>query len=535
MAQGASEGFIGAVKGAEITVDSICSCGRRHRASPERTQDKVTVSAFKDAGIVAATWVCRRTGQLGRGPLSQAPLFYSVRDDALHFSTDLRELVGETPPWSAAVAAALGGVVPHAPLTPYENVFQLACGTTLTVTGGKERLELMELGLRELIDSAQRLVGHRNPTVALRRALAHAVEDSLAGADESAGVLGDGGGLGAAAIAAAGGDRLRRVHVHVNVPVLQRRRDRLMPGTEVIDGSPAWLRASDPGWPRYFHEADAWPPEGGATWPGSTRPLSGAVLADAMAAPPPTLGRLRSGWVRLADASPNTDLRGRRGWRAWLRPKPIEAAAEAPPADGEGESPPPERMEHGKWLSLEARGSRVPVSAAYVASHLVPADDDTTGTRAMLTAIIKTMEATPLSGPGLMGRAPVRVCAHPVVVGTLAGLALDGRLSMRTRHGYADPVPLLRSLVPSQWRPADVAPMEREQLLAAAFVTRALGRREQRTALMDRVESSPWIDRDALKAVLADSHTILFDALALQRLHVTAVRYGDALYEGVAQ
>ncbi|MEU7166272.1 hypothetical protein AB0A70_16720 [Streptomyces morookaense] len=523
-------GFAGVVEDGRVAVDSLCSCGNRHRAAAGRPGEQpVTAGVFADAGRVAETWVCPRTGELGRGALSQIPLFYSVFDNSVRFSTDLGELAGETAePWPAAVAAALHGTVLPAPLTPYENVFQLACGTTLTVTGGRERLDLAELDLAELADRARRLAGRSGPVATLRCALAHAGTAAQAGA---AIVLGDGGGLGAAAIAAACGGLVRRVHVHVDVPVLERRRARLAPGTTVIDGTRSWLRACSRTGPGYAHEADPWPP-GPELLPGRVRLLSGRALVRTLTGPPAGTGRLRTGWVRLTGAQSVPVLRGHRGWRAWLPPAPAAAPTAAPtaeppaPADAERD-----RLEPAGWMSQAARAARAPVGSADAGSHLVPAE----GAGATLGAVIDALESRPLSSRRPDGPEPVLVSAHPVVVGAIAHLALDGRLRRNLRGSHVDPVPLLRELVPAGWRPSDTTPAERDKLFAAAFVTRRLATAEQRARLLARVESSPWIDADRLKAVLADSRKILFDAPALHRLYVTAERYGEAMHTAVPQ
>lgn len=524
-AGGVRNGFAGVVEDGRVAVDSLCSCGNLHRAAVGgHDEQPVTAGVFATAGRIAETWVCPRTGELGRGALSQVPLFYSVFNNSVRFSTDLGELIGETAEsWPAAVAAALDGAVLPAPLTPYENVFQLACGTALTVTGGRERLALAELDLTELADRARRLAGRCGPVATLRCALAHAGADAPDGA--TAGLLGDGGGLGAAAIAESCGDLLRRVHLHVDVPVLEHRRARLAPGATVIDGTRAWLRACSRTGPRYAHEADPWPPGPELLEPGRVRLLSGRALVRALTGPPAGTGRLRTGWVRLAGAPPVPALRGHRGWRAWLPPAPSPAAP-PPPADAERE-----RLEPAGWMSQAARAARAPVGSADAGSHLVPAE----GAGSALGAVIDALESRPLPSRRPDGPEPVLVSAHPVVVGAIAHLALDGRLHRRLHGGHVDPVPVLHALVPAGWRPADTTPAERDKLLAAAFVTRRLATAEQRARLLARVESSPWIDADRLKAVLADSRKVLFDAPALHRLYVTAERYGEAMHTAVPQ
>lgn len=527
-AGGVRTGFAGVVEDGRVAVDSLCSCGNRHRAAiGGRDEQPVAAGVFATAGRIAETWVCPRTGELGRGALSQVPLFYSVFNNSVRFSTDLGELAGETAePWPAAVAAALDGAVLPAPLTPYENVFQLACGTALSVGGGRERLDLAELDLAELADRARRLAGRCGPVATLRCALAHAAADTPTGAAD--GLLGDGGGLGAAAIAASCGDLVRRVHLHVDVPVLERRRARLVPGATVIDGTRAWLQACGRFRACYAHEADPWPPGPELLGPGAVRLLSGRALVRALIGPPVGAGRLRTGWVRLAGAPPVPALRGHRGWRAWLPPDSAAPppAEPSPPADVERD-----RLEPARWMSQAARATRAPVGSADAGSHLVPAE----GAGAALAAVIDALESRPLPSRRPDGPEPVLLSAHPVVVGALAHLALDGRLRRRLRGGYVDPVPLLRELVPAGWRPADTTPAEREKLLAAAFVTRCLVTAEQRARLLARVESSPWIDADRLKAVLADSRKVLFDAPALHRLYVTAERYGEAMHTAVPQ
>ncbi len=489
---------------------------------------RVTAGVFTAAGCVAESWVCLRTGELGRGALSQVPLFYSVSSGAVRFSTDIAELVGAAAPvWPAAVAAALDGVALSAPLTAYENVFQLSCGTSLKVTDGKERLELAEFDLAGLAECSREAVGRGSPSRVLRRALAHAGEDALGAA--ATGWLGDGGGMGAAAVAAACAERLRRVHVHVEVPVLARRRTRLAPGATVLDGTPGWLREGGESDLRYLHQAHPWLPGPELLGAERARLLSGGALYRAMTGPPAALGRLRAGWVQLASVSAPPILRGRRGRDAWLNLD--ELAPSAQPAvhsfPGGGER---EWLVPGAWMSQRARTARAPVSAAGAPSHLVEGQE----VGFALGAVIDALEATPLTVVQPRHLEPVLVCAHPVVMGVIARLARQGRLRRRLRSGHVDPAPVLRGLLPPQWRPADVAPWEHEKLLAAAFVMRHLATPQQRTRLLERVGSSPWIDADRLAAVLGDPRKALTDAAALYRLCVTAQRHGEALHQAVS-
>lgn len=152
---------------------------------------------------------------------------------------------------------------------------------------------------------------------------------------------------------------------------------------------------------------------------------------------------------------------------------------------------------------------------------------------AAVQAVIEGLERMPPPAPGDPRLTPVLVCAHPVVLGAVVLLAQHGRLRVRRRDGYPRTAPLLRALLPSDWRSADVTPDEHARLLAAAFVTRRLASPVQRARLLAQVESSPWIDADRLKAVLSDAGRILAEARALHRLYVTAAHHPELMNAGV--
>ncbi|MFL6053926.1 MAG: hypothetical protein ACJ72W_13565 [Actinoallomurus sp.] len=540
---GAPVGFAGTVTSARMLLETVCSCGGRHvpPAGSDAVPGPVVVGPFASAGRLAQTWADPATGTLGRGALSQTRLFYAVADGPVpegrlvRFSTDLADLVGPgTAMWAAAVAATLAGDALPMPLTPYEGIFQLACGTTLGTPGGRERLTLDELDLADLADQARPITGRpTDPREVVRRALLHAVDEALATAG-GYGVLGDGGGLGAAALASVAPAPLRRLHVHLDVPVLDRRRGRLPAGTGVIDATAHWHQACDASWCGSAGDSDPWPPAPdllrSAGWEAAPF-LSGAGLVRLLSGATDAPGRLRTGWRQLTMAAPFPTLFGRPGWRAWSPPR----SDEPPPPHTDGD-----HADHadaalpGGWISSAVAQAGVAVTSAGAASHLIPIVEDTTGAvpgAESLQAVLDLLERPPRT-PGDRRLDPILVCAHPVVLGAAVLLARHGRLRLRRRDGYVQRAPVLRDLVPSGLLPADVTPGARESLLAAAFVARRLGTPERRAALLAQVEGSPWILPDRLRAVLADSARVLAEARALQRLCATAALHPGAPASG---
>jgi hypothetical protein len=523
---------------ARMKVETVCSCGGRH-AVPSGA---AAVGLFAAAGRLARTWADPVAGTLGRGALSQTRLYYSIAggagsaDRVVRFSTDLDDLAGARPEvWPAVVAATLAGQPLPMPLTPYEGVFQLACGTTLSTYGARERLSLHELDLDELVDHTSRLIGRpADPRELLRRALRHAIVDVLdtAGTD---GMIGDGGGLGAAALAAVGSARLRRLHVHADIPVLNRRRDRLAADTIVVDSTAHWRRACDGPQYGFLCDTDPWPPAASLlaqVEPAPVPLLSGAGLVRLLAGAQTRSGWLRTGWLQLTTASPFPALFGEPGWRAWWPPRGDDQPPPPPPPPEHAPSP-------DAWISPAVEHEGVAVTSGRTASHLIPAGNDPAGqadavpTAAPVHAVIEALERVPPPAPGDPRPAPVLICAHPVILGAAVLLAQHGRLRVRRRDGYPHTAPLLRALLPGEWRPADVTPDERDKLLAVAFVTRRLATAAQRARLLAQVESSPWIDADRLEAVLSDGAKVLSNAQALYRLYVTAAHHPQVLNAGV--
>ncbi|HEX6473133.1 MAG TPA: hypothetical protein VF069_28845 [Streptosporangiaceae bacterium] len=564
-AGGTTVGFAGTATRVRMKAETVCSCGGRHPvppAPPGAPGSVAAVGLFASAGRLAQTWVDPAAGILGRGALSQTRLYYAVTrgagsaDRVIRFSTDLDDLAGAEsgagpPVWSAVVAATLAGQPLPMPLTPYEGVFQLACGTTLAVTGGRERLSLHELDPAELVDHASRLIGRpADPREAVRRALRHAIVDVLDTA-RTDGMIGDGGGLGAAALASVGSARLRRLHVHLEVPVLDRRRGRLAADAIVVDGTAHWRRVVDGPQYGFPHDTDPWPPApdllahaGLAAVPL----LSGAGLVRMLAGGQSKTGRLRTGWLQLTTASPFPALFGEPGWRAWHPPRDDGMSAPQPSRphvkghDHEGDHDHGHGHGHdsgpGGWISPLVAHAGVAVTSGRTPSHLIPAGDDpreqaepVPGAGAV-QAVIEGLERVPPPAPGDPRLTPVLICAHPVVLGAAVLLAWQGRSRVRRRDGYLRTTPLLRALIPDGWLPADVTPDERDRLLAAAFVTRRLATQEQRARLLAQVEGSPWIDAGRLRAVLADGSRVLADAQALHRLCVTAAHHPQVMNAG---
>jgi hypothetical protein len=491
---GTTTGFAGMATPARMKVEKVCSCGGRH---PVPSGAVAAVGLFAAPGRLAQTWADPVAGTLGRGGLSQPRLFYSITrgagsaDRVVRFSTDLDDLTGARPAlWPAVVAATLAGQPLPMPLTPYEGVFQLACGTTLSTSGARERLSLHELDLTELVDHASRLIGRpADPRELIRRALRHAIVDVLDGAGAD-GVIGDGGGLGAAALAAAGSARLRRLHVHVDVPVLSRRRERLPADTIVLDGTAHWRRTCDGPQYGFPHDTDPWPPAAGLLAPAELAAvplLSAAGLVRLLAGAPAKSGWLRTGWLQLTTASPFPALFGEPGWRAWHPPRTddppppehTEHADHGPhhdhdghAEDGHAEDGHRDHAGHGDhaglgasrpgaWISAAVEQAGAAVTAGRTTSHLIPIGDDPADVvpgAAAVQAVIEGLERVPPPAPGDPRVTPVLICAHPVVLGAAVLLARNGQLRVRRRDGYPRTAPLLRALPPGDWRPADVTP-----------------------------------------------------------------------------
>lgn len=544
-AGGTTIGFAGMATPARLKVETVCSCGGRH---PVPAGAVAAVGLFTAPGRLAQTWADPVAGTLGRGALSQPRLFYSITqgagsaDRVVRFSTDLDDLTGGRPAvWPAVVAATLTGQPLPMPLTPYEGIFQLACGTTLSTSGARERLSLHELDLAELVDHASRLLGRpADPRELIRRALRHAVVDVLDSAGAADGLIGDGGGLGAAALGTSASARLRGLHVHVDVPVLSRRRERLPTDTIILDGTAHWRRTCDGPQYGFPHDTDPWPPAAGlltAAGLPALPLLSGAGLVAMLAGAPPKAGWLRTGWLQLTTASPFPALFGEPGWRAWHPPRAADPPAPEHGAhDDHDDHAGPGATRPGAWISAAAGPAGAAVTSGLTTSHLIPIGDDPADVvpgAAAVQAVIEGIERVPPPAPGDPRVAPVLVCAHPVVLGAAVLLAKHGRLRVRRRDGYPRTAPLLRALLPGDWRPADVTPGERARLLAASFVGRRLATPAQRARLLAQVESSPWIDADRLRAVLSDAGRVLAEAQALYRLYVTAAHHPEVAHAGV--
>jgi hypothetical protein len=249
-----------------------------------------------------------------------------------------------------------------------------------------------------------------------------------------------------------------------------------------------------------------------------TRLASGQGLAALFTSVRPPRGRLGPGWRMLTFAASPVQLDGQPWWRAW-KPKTSQAAAgsAAPAADRD-------------WLAPQVQGLAATVSAGHTRTHLIP-DGSPPAVESVITVVASLLENRELpphnNAPGL--HASVLIAAHPLVVGTALSFASRGHLAGAYRDGRAVDAPLLRALLPDQWRAADVTHHDRRRLLAAEVVSRRLATRKQREALLAQVTGSPWIDAGQLERVLADRDAVLGQALKLHALLTTLACHGEAL------
>lgn len=505
----------------------------------------------------------RESAALWRGPLSPAPVYYRIDPDVagegprVWFAARPEDLVAPgTAAWPPAVAVQLLGRGVTVPLSPYDGVFQLACGTSLRIAGGRVRLDMRELDIKALTDMAdEAMPASADPgdriAAALGLAMAHASaggdldgsSGDLTGSGEVIGgqifplredvpsgvvVVGDGGGLGAAALVSAAGLATPRVHVHVDVPVLDRRRGRIQDSVlpaergkdlRIVDASGQWARDMTNGPPPVG--ADPWRPgldllrEAGLA---GARVASGQGLTALFTGGRPPGGRLGRGWQMLRFATPPAQLDGLPWWRAW-RPKTWPRATPAPAV-----SP-----VYRDWLLPPVQGLASQVSAGHAYTHLIPA-----GSPPLVQSIIGTvaglLESSEPSWNDPVPRAvPALIAVHPLVVGTALSLASRGQLAGGFRDGRFVDAPLLRTLLPPRWRAADVWVYDRQRLLAASVAVRRLATRAQREALAEQVSGSPWIDVPQLRLVLADRDAMLAHAVRLHSLMAALGCYRDTL------
>jgi hypothetical protein len=487
----------------------------------------------------------RESAALWRGPLSPDAVYYRVDpgvaggDPRVWFAARPEDLVAPgAAAWPPAVAVQLLGRGVTVPLSPYDGVFQLACGTSLRVAGGRVRLDMRELDVKALTGMADEATpASGDPGDRIVAALGLAMADAspggeLAGSGEVAGgrafpvrddgppgvaVVGDGGGLGAAALVSAAGLATPRLHVHVGVPVLDRRRGRVQDSVlpaergkdlRIVDASSQWAQDMAAGPPPVG--ADPWRPglellrEAGLE---GARVASGQGLTALFTGTLPPQGRLGRGWQMLRFAAPPAQLDGLPWWRAW-RPKTWPRPAPPPAAPAVCRD----------WLLPPVQGLASQVSAGHAYTHLIPA-----GSPPLVQSIIGTvaglLESSEPSWNDPVPRAtPALIAAHPLVVGTALSLASRGQLAGGFRDGRFVDAPALRALLPPGWRAADVWVYDRQRLLAASVVGRRLATRAQREALAEQVSGSPWVDVQQLRLVLADRDAMLAHAVRLHAL-----------------
>jgi hypothetical protein len=498
------------------------SCGCRHTG----TGQPLRISAFRSAPPVTVTSVSPAERQIRRGPLSQTPVFYTCSPDGVaRVATDLSGLVdADTPALAAAVAAQLVGHPLPSPLTPWEGVFRLPAGATLTyVPGDRIRVQFDGYDWRELY--AAHPGGRGDESTQLRAALADAIADTAAGA------LAFSGGAASAALAAVAAESragLPLRHVHVAVPVLDSRRDRLtaygptggaLP-VEVVDGTEAWTRRRDADVPPLPEQCDPWPVRAADGLPGGGRVASAYGLAGLFPdppEPPPT------GWRLLTVEQVPTAHWGKSWAEVRRGAQPAATDAGGSPAGG---SPTGGGTGIPSWLGDAARSGLRTAQAGALGSHLLPREGEETRVMAMLANLLAVLDGCGLSRvdpPGADGCAPALIATHPAVVAA-ALRRVDGPVR-RGPGGVA-------ALVPPGWADADPPPGGRDRLYAAAYVRHRLASEPVRADLLERVRGGGWVDDPTLATMLGSAGSRLRNSALLHRLHSTALAYPALMAEG---
>lgn len=477
-----------------LTVMRSCGC----RAT---NNDAVRMSAFTSAPALTETSCDPSRGVARRAPLSQTPVFYrQTADGVVLVSTAVDEVTGpDIRPSPPAIATLLmGHPLPH-PLTPWEGVFRLPTGASLTrAPDGRLRIQLDDMDWRALFPSA---AARRQGGVALlREALAAALADTPA---DCVAVSGGPASAALALIAGGAADGPVATHVHVDLPLLDRRRDRLRAELaapiEVADGTGRWASDRDGTAPPIPELCDPWP-----------ACLAGAASAYGLSALLPAADRTtpirRLFGVLTAEQVP-PDLWGR-AWTAALRARP--QSGESPVASvGLG------------WLGPEAQAAlkTAQAGAGRPTSHLLPEDPRDQPLHAVANPVVTMLDGRGLSRldrPGVT-RPPLLVAFHPAVVGAALYRAASG-----DRTELAD-------LLPAGWRGVDPPTGGRDRLYAADYVGHRLADAHHRAALLAQIRDSGWVQAAPLAAVLAEPAALLRNSWMLHRLHATAQAYPELI------
>ncbi|MEE6261921.1 hypothetical protein [Plantactinospora sonchi] len=473
----------------------IRSCGCRTTAT-----DALRMSAFTSAPALTETVCDPWRGVARRDPLSQTPVFYrQTADGAVLVSTAVEEVTGpDVRPSPPAVATLLMGHPLPSPLTPWEGVFRLPAGATLSrERDGRLRIQLDELDWRTLLPPT---VDRRKGTTALLHdaltaALADAPTDRVA-------VSGGPASSVLALIADRTPDTPVPVHVHVDLPLLDRRRglvqDELPVPIEVTDGTPRWAGDRDGPVPPLPELCDPWP-----------ACLAGAASAYGLNALLPPADRTtpvqRLLGMLTAEQIP-----------AALWGKPWTAALRARPQPGES---PVASLGLG-WLGPDAQAALKTAQAGTgPASHLLPTEPRDRRLHAVANAVTTMLDGRGLSRldrPGV-NHPPALVAFHPAVVGAALHRAATG-----------DPAGLAE-LLPGGWRGADPPTGGRDRLYAADHVRHRLATDRDRAALLARVRGSGWVQVEPLTMVLSEPAALLRNSWMLHRLHATVTAFPELL------
>jgi len=475
----------------ETHLTVIRSCGCRTTAT-----GVVRMSPFVSAPTLTETSCDPLRGVVRRGPLSQTPVFYrQSTDGVVLLSTAVEDVTGpDDRPSPPAIATLLMGLpLPH-PLTPWEGVFRLPTGTTLTrEPDGRLRIHLDDMDWRALLPST--MDGRRDGAALLRDALAVALADTSA---ERVAVSGG----PASSVLALVADRAVATHVHVGLPLLDQRSDRIQAELsvpiETTDGTGRWIDDRDgPAVPM---------PERCDPWPALLEGAASAYGLSALLPPVNRASRIQR-FLGVLTAEQIAPALWGKPWTAALRTQP--QPSESPVATvGRG------------WLGPEAQAALKTAQAGGLpTSHLIPVDPRDQRLRAVTNAVTTMLDGRGISRldrPGVTHPQSL-VAFHPAVVGAALHRALTG-----------DPTGLT-DLLPPGWRDADPPTGGRDRLYAADHVGHRLAAARDRAALLARVRGTGWIQEEPLAVVLSEPASLLRNSWMLHRLHATAVAFPQLL------
>ena len=472
-------------------------------------RDRVEVSPFSRRYAEALSWCDPAAGVVGRGALSQVPVFYRhVPGEGVAFSTWLGDLVGpQTPTHPGVVAALVVGRPIPAPLTPYREIWRLGAGSVLSAHEDKPRLWLREFDWTTLVPA-----GRASASSLLRVALEAAVTESA-----PAVITLSGGSASAALLRVAASSETPGVHVAVEIPVLGDRGKTLAGRAEVVDGTGVWEAAREARCPPLPQHCDPWPQVSLEAAAGR-RVVSGAGLSALFAGKAPVLSWWQRSWRALAVELAEEDLLGA-SWRLALRRRPPRAH---------------DRASDDPWLDTERAKVATTAVGPTAGSHLLTGIERAAGVvGSVAQRVMALVESLDLADPGNADsnqdgpsqRAAPRVvhaALHPAVVGA----ALTGRAETRWQGGRLIDASPVVDVAGQGFSVVDAPDEARQRLFAADLVTHRLASPSTRDELLARLEARPGLVAvGGLKAVLADQAQRLAHSLGLHRLLAVSARY----------